>query len=63
MAFSIQKRHYLQRKDKSAADYRYWEAKGWLDQGCRYYCDARVSRIKLAMAGLAGRAVAGLILK
>ena len=56
MAFSMQQR-YFRSADKDSIDHAYWATNGWANPRCDYYIPHKASRVKVALARLAGAVV------
>jgi len=48
-AFFLQKKAFAA-ADKDSADFRYWQAKGWLGREVNYYCKAMIGIVKRLLA-------------
>lgn len=57
LAFKVQQLAW-QREPPGSYDRTWWQAQGWLEPGCTFYFPPRSSRIKVALARLAGAAAA-----
>jgi multimeric flavodoxin WrbA len=53
MAFRIQQLAW-RREPQGSYDHTYWQARGWLADGCTYYMAHRANPVKVALARLAG---------
>jgi multimeric flavodoxin WrbA len=52
LGFKIRKTLHNIAVDETNADYRYWNEKGWLEDGRKYYYDTRIGIFKRILAGL-----------
>ena len=57
MTFKIQQRSWLL-ASQDTLDYQYWNHKGWIDPRREFYIPHRASRVKVALARLAGSVIA-----
>jgi multimeric flavodoxin WrbA len=57
MTFKIQQRAW-QHEPPGSMDYQYWKNQGWFDPDRTFYIEHRASRVKVALARLAGAVVA-----
>ena len=57
MMFKIQQRAW-QLASEDTLDYQYWNRKGWIDPRREFYIPHRASRVKVALARLAGSVIA-----
>ena len=53
LAFKVQQLAW-QRESPDSFDYAYWKQQGWLEPTCTFYFPPRGSRVKVALARLAG---------
>jgi multimeric flavodoxin WrbA len=60
MIFKIQQTSW-QQAPPGSLDYAYWKEQGWFDPARTFYIDHRASRIKVALARLAGAALGNFV--
>ena len=61
LAFKVQQLAW-QREPPGSFDHTWWQGQGWLEPGCTFYFPPRSSRVKVALARLAGAVVSRFVL-